>query len=423
MNRFLLLAIFLATALLPTTIFSQNDFLRVTAQGNRALGIVVRFPAPLSGSADTKLAAELVDILKFDLGITGLFSLSDLPADSKATDPAAVATKIDADLVLTTGYTLAGDAITLQFRLHEIATDRELVAKRYSAARPDIRKAAHTFCDEILQVMTGERGPFTGKLAYVSTVTGNKEIYLMDWDGFNVRKLTANGSINLNPDFSPSGKEMVFTSYKRKNPDLYRRELFTGTEARVSSAQGINITGAFAPDGNRIALAMSKDGNSEIYLISKEGKQLARLTSNPAIDLSPAWSPDGRFIAFVSDRFGKPQVFVMTADGKDPKRITPGGYNVGPRWSPQGDRIAYSRQYGSKFQIHMVNADGSNDRQITFEGSNEHPRWSPDGRFIVFSSKRGGGEFIYVMRADGSGQTRVSRGRGKDSHPTWSARW
>jgi len=414
-NRLIIITVILAVALLPSAIFSQDDFMRVTAPGNRSIRTAILLPVPVSGENDEKVAAEIADIFKFDLEMTGLFSLVQLPAGGTAAD---------ADMLLKTGYKLSADSITLEYRFYEVATGREILAKRYTAARKDLRKTAHTFVDEVLFVLTGERGPFTGKLAYVSSSSGNKEIYLMDWDGFNVRKLTTNRSINLNPDFSPSGKEIIFTSYKKGNPDLFRRELFTGTEARISSAPGINITGAFSPDGNRIALAMSKEGNSEIYLIGKEGKQLARLTKHPAIDLSPSWSPDGKLIAFVSDRFGKPQIFVMNIDGSNPKRITiDGGYNVSPRWSPKGDRIVYCRQYGSKFQIHLVNPDGSDDRQITFDGSSEHPRWSPDGRFIVFSSKRGGGEFIYAMRADGSGQTRISRGSGKDSHPVWSSRW
>lgn len=423
MNRLIIIIALLTVALLPGASFPQDDFLRVTAKGNRNLRIAIQLPAPLSGAAEPNLATEIAGIFRLDLGITGLFSLVQPAADGRIPEQAG-GTIADADLLLKTGYTLAANSVTLEYRLHDIVTGREILAKRYSAAKQDIRKTAHTFADEVLYAMTGERGPFTAKLAYVSNATGNKEIYLMDWDGFNVRKLTANGSINLNPDFSPTGKDIIFTSYKQGNPDLYRRELFTGAEARISAAHGINITGAFSPEGNRIALAMSKEGNSEVYLISKEGKQLARLTRHPAIDLAPAWSPDGRFLAFVSDRFGRPQIFVMNLDGSDPKRITPGdSYDVSPRWSPKGDRIAYCRQHGSGFQIHLINPDGSDDRQITFEGSNEHPRWSPDGRFIVYSSKRSGGEFIYVMRADGSGQTQVSRSRGKDSHPTWSSRW
>jgi TolB protein len=406
----------------PAKSFSQEDFLRVTAQGNRQLRMVILLPVPLAGDQNQKMAAEIADIFKLDLGITGIISLVDQPAATGASSTGNVSS--DADLILKTGYTLSGSSITFEYRLTELSSGKELLAKRYSSSMADIRKTAHTFSDEVLNTLTGERGPFTGKIGYVSTASGNKEIYLMDWDGYNVKKLTSNGSINLNPDFSSSGKELIFTSYKNQNPDLYRRELFTGKEARISSHPGINITGAFSPEGNRIALAMSKDGNSEIYLITNAGKPIARLTNNPAIDLSPTWSPDGKFIAFVSDRLGKPQIFVMRFDGSDVKRLTTtGAYNVAPRWSPKGDKIAYSRQYGSNFQIHLINPDGTDDKQLTFEGNNEHPRWSPDGRLIVFSSKRAGSESIYVMRPDGSGQTKVSRGKSKDSHPTWSPRW
>ncbi|NVO00888.1 MAG: Tol-Pal system beta propeller repeat protein TolB [Geobacteraceae bacterium] len=401
--------------LLPAAVFGQEDFLRVTAAGNRQLILSILPPKPLSGELNSKVAGDITEIFKQDLAMTGIYQVI---AEEQGNAP------FTSDLLLKAGYTVAATSVTFEFRLVELPSGKELLAKRYSSSTQDIRRVVHTFSDEILQTMTGERGPFASKLAYVSTATGNKEIYLMDWDGYNGRKLTANGSINLNPDFSPSGKELVFTSYKNGNPDLYRRELFTGTEARISSAPGINITGAYSPEGNRIALAMSKDGNSEIYLITKEGKQLARLTNNPAIDLSPTWSPDGKFIAFVSDRLGKPQLFMMRFDGSEVRRLTTSGaYNVSPRWSPKGDKIVYCRQYGSGFQIHLINPDGSDDKQITFEGNNEHPRWSVDGRFIVFGSKRNGSESIYVMRADGSGQMKTSRGSSKDSHPTWSPRW
>ncbi|HZV81552.1 MAG TPA: Tol-Pal system beta propeller repeat protein TolB, partial [Geobacteraceae bacterium] len=258
--------VLLLVTIFPSFLFSQNDYMRVTAPGNRQLRLAIALPTSTAGNQDTKPAAEIAELLTFDLEMTGIFQVI----------PQAAAS--DADLILKTAYTATADKIILEYRLVEVQTGREVVAKRYSAARQDLRRTGHTFADDIVSSLTGERSCFTAKLAFVSTASGNKEIYLMDWDGYNVRKLTSNGSINLNPDFSPSGRELIYTSYKKGNPDLYRRELFTGSEARISSSSGINITGAYSPDGNRISLAMSKDGNSEIYLISKEGKQLARLT-------------------------------------------------------------------------------------------------------------------------------------------------
>ncbi|MCM2357577.1 MAG: Tol-Pal system beta propeller repeat protein TolB [Geobacteraceae bacterium] len=427
MTRFFL--VLTVALLLALPVLAQQDYLEVTAPGGRALQLAIAPPAPLSGSANRAVAGEIAELFRFDMTLAGPFAVQEAPAGegSSAIRPGtfdfAPWKSSGASLLLKSGYSISGSTLVLECRLYDVTRETELTAKRYTGDLKELRRMAHSFSDEIMRVVTGEPGPFSGKVAYVSTVTGNKEIHLMDYDGFTVQRLTGNRSINLNPDFSPSGKEISFTSYKGGNPDLYRRELFTGAEARISAHRGINIGGAWAPDGNRIALAMSKDGHSQIYVIDKYGKQAARLTNGRTIDVSPAWSPDGSRIAFVSDRLGKPQVFIMDADGKNERRLTTSGsYNVSPRWSPKGDRIAYCRQQGGGFQIYAINPDGSDDSQLTSEGSNEHPRWSPDGRFIVFSSKRGGREALYVMRADGTGQTRVSRGKGSDSHPAWT-RW
>lgn len=418
----------LMALLVPSLLLSQDGYREVTATGANKLTLAVDAPRSLGGG-EFPGAGDAAETLRFDMTLAGPFSVAASPTTAPAAGirqgefDLALWRGAGVDLLVKSGYTLSGESLTMEFRLYDVNQGRELLAKRYSGRQRDVRRIAHTFSDDILAALTGERGPFTGKIAFVSTRTGNKEVYLMDYDGFNVQQLTRNGSINLNPDFSPTGREIIYTSYRRHNPDLYRRELATGAEASVSAHRGINVTGAWSPDGKEIALALSKDGNSEIYAISRDGRQMRRLTTNAAIEVSPAWSPDGSRIAFVSDRLGKPQVFVMKADGTEVRRLTTSGsYNVSPRWSPKGDRILYCRQEGG-FQIYAINPDGTDDTRLTTEGSNEHPRWSPDGRFITFSSTRGGGEALYVMRADGSGQTRVSRGKGKDSHPSWSPRW
>ena len=412
--------------LLPGVIDAQQDYLVVTPSGNQQLQLHIAPSVVLGGGINAEMAREMGNILNFDMTLAGFSVASPPVAETTGIRPGEFNFSpwraAGADLLVKMGDQITGDSVSFECRLFDVARERELTAKRYSGKRQDLRKIVHTFSDDILQAVTGERGPFTGKIVFVSKSTGNKEICLMDYDGYNVLRLTKNGSINLNPEFSPSGREIIFTSYKKRNPDLYRRELYTGAEARISASSGINITAAYAPDGNRIALAKSKDGHSQIYLISKEGKDLARLTHTNAIDVSPAWSPDGARIAFVSDRLGSPQVFVMNADGSGAHRLTTSGsYNVSPRWSPKGDKILYCRQEGG-FQIYSINPDGTGDARLTAEGNNEHPRWSPDGRFITFSSKRGGAESIYIMRSDGTGQTRVSRGKAEESHPSWSPR-
>ena len=412
-----------------SSLFAQQVYLNVTAPGNRTLNLTIAPPVAMTGSQNPAIANVLVEVFSFDMALAGPFNVQ-VPQATSANEGITPGSfdfaswkATGADLLLKSGYSVTGDTLSIECHLFDLAREAELTAKRFVGDQNELRRMAHLFSDEIMRAITGEKGPFTSKIVFVSVATGNKEIYLMDYDGVNVQRLTRNRSINLDPVFSPSGREIVYTSYKDGNPDLFRKELYSGAEARIAAHRGLNIGGAWAPDGNRIALAMSKDGTPQIYLIDKDGRLLQRLTRSDAIDISPSWSPDGSHIAFVSDREGGPQIFIMDADGKNVHRLTfSGNYNVSPSWSPKGDRIAYSSREKGGFQIHAINPDGSGETTLTTEGRNEHPRWSPDGRFITFSSIRTGNEGIYVMRADGTGQTRVSRWKWADSQPDWT-RW
>lgn len=405
------------------------EAVEVTAPGNRQLKLALDAPRSLDSAPSADAAREMGDVIAFDLNMTGTVTAETreqlpLPGGIVLAETNFMPWLTGGfDLLVRSEYSLRGDDLTVEFRLFDVLSRKMMVARRYLGKRADLRRFAHSFADEILQAVTGEKGCFTTHIAYVSTQSGNKEIGIMDWDGRNPMQLTRNGSINLNPAFSPDGREILFTSYKRGNPDLYRRALSNPTEIPVSTRKGLNITATWSPDGSKIALALSKDGDAEIYSLDRDGHNPVRLTVSPALEVYPSWSPDGKQLAFVSDRFGKPQIFVMDADGGNVRRLThSGNYNVNPRWSPKGDRIVYSRMQGGGFQIFSVLANGTGELQLTTAGSNENPAWSPDGRFITFSSRRDGSDGIYVMRADGSGQTKVSQGKGGYSQPAWSPR-
>ncbi|MDD2364712.1 MAG: Tol-Pal system beta propeller repeat protein TolB [Desulfuromonadaceae bacterium] len=412
----------------PSFLYAESEYIEVNAPVNRQLKLAIE-PVKPAGSTVSPGTDKLVsEVIAFDLNMSGGI----LPEIRSFKPAVKYLSLVDIDftpllnsgfdLLLRGEYLLKDDQLTLEFRLFDVANRKMITAKRYLGVTKDLRRFAHLFANEILFALTGESGAFTTKIAYVSTETGNKEIYVMDWDGNNPLPLTKNGSINLNPDFSPDGREILFTSYKRGNPDLFRRPLSSRFEVPLSRRKGLNMTGSWSPDGSKIALALSKDGDAEIYTLDKDGNNPNRLTINAALDLYPTWSPDGSQIAFVSDRLGKPQIFVMNSDGGNARRLTTSGsYNVNPRWSPKGDRIAYSRMTDSGFHIFTISPDGSMDTQLTLEGSNENPSWSADGRFISFSSKRSSGNGIYVMRADGSGQLKVSRGDGNFFQPSWSS--
>jgi TolB protein len=418
--------------MLPAALSAQGNDVKaveVTAPGNRQLRMAVEIPRALDAAPTSPAARELGDVITFDMNMSGVMT-AETREQMAPNGPVPLAgtnllpwAGAGFEMLVRGEYSLKGDNLTVEFRLFDVLNRKMMTSKRYLGKTKDLRYFAHAFADEVMLAVTGEKGCFTTHIAYVSSGSGNKEIVIMNWDGHNQVQLTRNGSINLNPDFSPDGREILFTSYKRRNPDLYKRALSSTAEVPVSNRKGLNITGTWSPDGSRIALALSKDGNSEIYTLARDGSSPTRLTTTHAIEVSPVWSPDGSRIAFVSDRLGKPQIFIMNADGGNVRRLTTaGGYNVNPRWSPKGDKIAYARMNGGGFQIYTINADGTGDTQLTNAGSSENPAWSPDGRFIAFCSKRGGVEAIYVMRSDGSGQTRVSQGKGKGTQPAWSSR-
>lgn len=422
-----LLAIILV--ILPAALSAQSGYIEVNAPGNRLLKLAVEPLRALDGIPASDSARMAADVIANDINMSGVVA-----AESSPRQPSAVNTSLTDvnfapwlsagfDMLVQGEFSLKGDQLTVEFRLYDVINRKLVMAKRYLGAAREMRRFSHSFADEILRSITGEKGVFTTRIAYVSTQSGNKEIYIMDWDGNNPLPLTKNGSINLNPDFSPDGKSIAFTSYKHGNPNLYRRSLSSTVEVPVSRRKGLNITGSWSPDGSKIAVALSKDGDAEIYVLDKDGNHPTRLTSNPALDLYPTWSPDGTQIAFVSDRLGKPQIFIMKATGGDVRRLTTAGsYNVNPRWSPKGDKIAYSRMINGSFHIFTIATDGTADTQLTIDGSNENPSWSADGRLLCFSSTRSSGDGIYVMRADGTGQKKVSRSNGSYFQPVWSAR-
>ncbi|MDY0004683.1 MAG: Tol-Pal system beta propeller repeat protein TolB, partial [Polyangia bacterium] len=228
------------------------------------------------------------------------------------------------------------------------------------------------------------------------------------------------------PSWSPDGREIIFTSYVRRNPDLYRVTALGGVlPKRVSKRLGLNSGAVYSPDGTRVALTLTKDGDSEIYLldpkqVSRYGWVTAkRLTNHPGIDTSPTWSPDGRQIAFVSNRYGNPQLWVMNTDGTDKKRLTRRGYyNQTPAWCPMKDSklIAFTSRKNSRFSIFTYHTTMGTYRRITSssQGNNEEPTWAPNCQLIAFASSRGG---IWVSNQDGTAQTQIYKGRALQ--PRW----
>ncbi|MDM8525342.1 Tol-Pal system beta propeller repeat protein TolB [Desulfococcaceae bacterium HSG8] len=331
-------------------------------------------------------------------------------------------TGVGAELLITGGFWIKDNVIEMELRLFDTFEGKMLIGKKYKGWPDDLRRMIRRFCNEVIQYLTGVPGIFDSKIAFVSTSSGNKEIYTCDFDGQNVKPFTRNKAITLFPGWSSDGKWIAYTSYVKGKPDIYIRHLKDG-RGFVVNRKGINTTPAWVPGSFRLAATLSYQGDQDIYLLTGRGEIIRRLTRAWGIDTSPAWSPDGAKMAFVSNRSGKPQVHIMHVSSGRVERLTfEGKYNTQPSWSPRGDRVAYSaREKNGRFNICVIGFDGGGPIRLTYNsGDNESPSWSPDGSMIVFSTTREGPSRIYVMTAYGTEQRRLAALPGNQTSPVWS---
>ncbi len=419
-------------AVSPGTSRAGYDYIDITNPFLRKIPLAVQhFKLNQKTPEARQAAAEAIGLISETLIFTGYFK----PIDPEAflADPESPGiirpniqfenwTGIGAELLVTGGLLIKNGLVEVELRLFDTFKQRLLVGKKYRALPRDLRKVMRRFCSAILFNLTGSRGYFDSELAFLSTGTGNKEVFICDFDGFNPRQFTRNSAITLFPAWSSDRKWIGYTAYNRGKPDLYIKSV-TQKRGYVLDKKGLNIKPAWVPGRFELAATLSFSGDQEIYLLTGTGKIIKRLTHRRGIDVSPAWSPDGKKMAFVSKRSGTPQIYIMTIDtGVVERQTFEGKYNTQPAWSPKGDRIAYSAMRKGRIDIFLMSLDGGDPVQLTNEsGDNEAPAWAPDGSLIAFSSTREGPSRIYVMTAFGTDQRRLLSMPGEQSDPDWSS--
>jgi TolB protein len=372
-------------------------------------------------------ARTLHDVVRDDLDFSGYFQI--VPEEYyklvRSTGDRRINYKdwlgVGADALLVGKAAFDQGGVVFDGLVYDTHEQRMVLGKRYRGGQDMVRAVAHRLSDEIVRQYTGQPGLAQTKIAFVSQTGKAKEIDVMDYDGARVKRITANGSINLSPSWSPDGNQIAFVSYRSGSPELMVLTSDGALRAAFPQSGELNSAPAWSPDGRLLAFASSRDGNTEIYTLRVADGSLTRLTRNDAIDTSPAWSPNGRELAFTSDRSGSPQIYIMDAEGANVRRLTfESGYCDAASWSPLGDRVLYTGRVPGGFDIYVKNlSSGAVNRLTENSNINEWPRWSPDGRHIVFASNRTGGFDIYTMDADGSRVRRLTHG-GNNYSPSWS---
>lgn len=321
---------------------------------------------------------------------------------------------------------LAGDQVSVEARFYDLQSEQLVVGKIYKWDRKFVRQIAHRFGDEILLRLWGVKGLFTSKIAYSSDRSGNRDVWIMDYDGYNQVPITVSKTLTLSPDLSPDGKRVVFTSYRTAEgtigQNLVVYSIYEGKKASIFSRGTLNSAPAWSPDGKRIAFTSNVNGKTDLYTINADGSGLRQITFSRGIDTSPAWNPRSGEIAFTSDRSGNPMIYVMNEDGTNERRLTfVGEYNESASWSPDGTKLAYVSRSGAIFDIYVIDMQTTVVTRLTQnEGSNENPCWSPDSRHIAFSSNRTGRYQVWTMLFDGTRPRQLTRD-GNNTSPSWAA--
>jgi TolB protein len=397
----------------------QREPLRIALPAFRGLG-------PFAGES-AQAARRLEDTVRRDLDLSGYFRIqgpsdfAGLPLTGDLARDMEIYRSVGNEILILGDVRDEGGRLVFEGRVFDLGGGDPILAKRYRGSYDASRRMAHTFADEVIRFLVGLPGISGTSIAFTSDRSGHKEIWLMDYDGENARRVTAHRSTSMSPAWSPGGDVIAYTSFFDGPPGIYLADLGSGRKRAVVTSGSLNSSPSFAPDGQRIAFARSVDGNVEIFSTDRSGGGLRRLTHNGAIDTNPAWSPKGNQIAFTSGRAGNPHIYLMDAEGANLRRLSfDGTYNDGASWNPNGDLLVYTSRRNGRFQIVVTDVVNLQTRVLTSgAGENESPAFAPDGRRIVFVSRRSGTKQLYAMNLDGSNVRQLTR-EGNNDMPDWS---
>ncbi|MCB0348478.1 MAG: PD40 domain-containing protein [Bdellovibrionales bacterium] len=437
---------------------SQSDgiYIKVT-DANVKKSLLALTPLQYTGSASLvsqyqKIGADLYSVLRNDLDVSSYFEFINPKAYLEDTAKVGLRPapqyangfkfdnwkKIGSEFLIRAGYQVVAGKIELESYLYYVPTATLVVAKKYTGSIDEARTIAHTFANDIILNLTKKPGMFTSQLVVTSDRAGNKwkEIYTMDWDGYNAKKITNHKSIAVSPNWSYDGKSITYTAFaynsktKSRNADLFLFELDTQKRFALSTKAGINSGSSFTPDDKNIYLTISQGGNPDIYRMDTNGRNQVRLTNGPAgaMNVEPEVNKDGDLVVFSSDRSGNAMIYTMNTSGSNVKRLTfAGKYNASPVWSPDGKKIAFAGFDKTHFDIFVMNADGTNMIRLTSAkkkngkmANNENPSFSPDGRLVMYVSDRTGKKQIYIANADGTNERRITFDNYNYDQPKWS---
>jgi TolB protein len=342
------------------------------------------------------------------------------PTEASSVNYAEWRSRLADALVLGSVAARPDGSFEVRFFLHDVVKQVRVGGVAYTiGGREQIRGTAHRIADYVYEKMTGDKGVFSTRIAYVVKRGESFELRLSDADGKNEEAMLTSNEPIISPAWSPDGRRLAYVSFQNKKPIVYLQDTLVPKQLVVANFKGSNSAPAWSPDGSTLALALTREGNSQIYLINPDGGNLRQLTRSAGIDTEPFFSPDGRWLYFTSDRGGSPQIYRMPAQGGEPQRVTfEGGYNVSPRVSPDGKSLAYISRNSGRFQATILDLTTRQAQVLTDSDLDESPSFAPNGRQLLLATIVAGRGVLTLVSADGRVKHRISA-VGDVREPAW----